>query len=46
MTDDDGNQDEDDAWAGVAMFLWPIRAYEQLKVWIHNHLHPDDPEAL
>ena len=45
MTDDD-DQAEDDAWQGLAILLWPILVYEKIKVWIHNRLHPDDPEQL
>jgi hypothetical protein len=42
-TEGDG---EDQAWNGMAVLLWPVLAYWKVKVWVHNLLHPDDPQQL
>lgn len=40
------NDDIEPGWGGLAILLAPLRWYFQVRVWIHNRLHPDDPEAL
>jgi hypothetical protein len=42
MSDDD----LEPGWTGLAILLWPVRAFLKVKVWIHNRLHPDEPEKL
>lgn len=39
-------EDYEPGWGGLAILLWPIRAYMKIEVWIHNRLHPDDPQKL
>lgn len=41
-----GDDDAEPGWGGLAILLWPVRVYFRVKVWIHNRLHPDDPEHL
>lgn len=33
-------------WGALAVLLWPVSKLMELKVWLHNRIHPDDPEAL
>ncbi len=44
MSDD--NENEDSAWDGLAILLWPVLTYWKIRTWIHNRLHPNDPEEL
>lgn len=37
---------EDSAWNGLAILLWPVLMFMRVKVWIHNRLHPNDPEQM
>jgi hypothetical protein len=49
MSETESVSDDDDlepGWGGLAILLWPVRAYFAVKVWIHNRLHPDEPEHL
>jgi hypothetical protein len=40
------NDDLEPGWNGLGILLWPVAAFFKVKVWIHNKLHPDKPEAL
>jgi len=46
MSSDENDRDAEPGWSGLSKLLWPIRAYWQVKVWIHNKLHPDDPQQI
>ncbi len=47
MSDEPKNNDDlEPGWGGLAILLWPVQAFLQVKVWIHNFLHPDDPQHV
>lgn len=45
MTNDD-DQDIEPGWGGMAILLWPIRFYYEIKVWLHDKRHPDQSEEI
>lgn len=40
------NGSNESGWDTLAVLLWPVLKFMDLKVWLHNKIHPDDPEAL
>lgn len=41
-----GDNGTEPGWGGLSILLWPVYKFMQLKVWLHNKIHPDDPEVL
>lgn len=40
------SDNNESGWGVLSLLLWPVGKFMQLKVWLHNKIHPDDPEAL
>jgi hypothetical protein len=36
------HDDYEPGWGGLSILLLPVIAYWEVKVWIHNRLHPND----